>query len=292
MGYLWALLGIVCIGSYMLPVRFSTTKGFSFFYLMGFGFFPVVILRWSSVRLLWAHPMWLGAALFSGVLWGLGQIAANLALEEISLAKAVVYFNFNTLLNIFLGLIFFNEATGMKSTALLLAGAALLVAGAIWVTKIPALPSKEGNLKKGVILSLLAGLFWGVYFFPVTWVRHFDSQASPSIGQTDVLIGLVLGGLITALGVPLFAKIKKPAPLDLALGFGSAFLWAAGMSGMLMSIQLLGLSRAVPIVNSNALVYTAWSLFVFKEIHFSEWPKVLGSVLLVLGGGVLMALSN
>jgi drug/metabolite transporter (DMT)-like permease len=61
---------------------------------------------------------------------------------------------------------------------------------------------------------------------------------------------------------------------------------------MLMAIQLLGLSRAVPIINSNTLVYTAWSLFYFKELHFSQWPKVLGSALLALAGGVLMALSS
>jgi hypothetical protein len=40
------------------------------------------------------------------------------------------------------------------------------------------------------------------------------------------------------------------------------------------------------------LVYAGWSLFVFKEFHFSEWPKVLGSALLALAGGVLMALSG
>jgi hypothetical protein len=54
----------------------------------------------------------------------------------------------------------------------------------------------------------------------------------------------------------------------------------------------MGLSRAVPIINSSSLVYAAWSLFVFKELRFSEWPKVLGSALLALLGGVLMALSS
>jgi len=290
MGYLWALLGVVCIGCYMLPVRFSTTKGFSFFCFMGLGMLPIVVLRWNSIELLWAYPMWLGAALLSGLLWGIGQIAANLALEEISLAKAAVYFNSNTLLNILLGLVFFHEATSFNSTLLLLMGAVLLTAGAIWVTKIPALSSKEGNLKKGIFFSLLAGFFWGIYFFPITWMRHSDTQTS--IGQMDVLIGLALGGAIVAIAVSFFEKTKKTSPLDWALGFGSAVLWVVGMSGMLMAIQLLGLSRAVPMVNANTLVYTAWSLFYFKELPLTQWPKVLGSVLLALAGGILMALSN
>jgi glucose uptake protein GlcU len=234
--------------------------------------------------------MWLGAALLSGLLWGVGQIAANLALEEISLAKAAVYFNSNTLLNILLGLVFFHEATSLNSTLLLLMGAVLLTAGAIWVTKIPALSSKEGNLRKGIFFSLLAGFFWGIYFFPITWMRHSDTQTS--IGQMDVLIGLALGGAIVAIAVSFFEKTKKTSPLDWALGFGSAVLWVVGMSGMLMAIQLLGLSRAVPMVNANTLVYTAWSLFYFKELPLAQWPKVLGSVLLALAGGILMALSN
>ncbi len=290
MGCLWALLGVVCIGCYMLPVRFSATKGFSFFHLMGLGMLPVVVFRWGSLESLWAHPMWLGASLLSGMLWGLGQIAANVALEEISLAKAAVYFNSNTLLNILLGLVIFHEADSLSSTLLLLMGAVLLTAGAIWVTKIPASLSKEGNLKRGIFFSLTAGFFWGIYFFPITWMRHSDAQTS--IGQLDVLIGLALGGAIIGMGLPLFVKTQKAPPADWALGFGSAILWVTGMSGMLMAIQLLGLSRAVPMVNANTLVYTAWSLFYFKELPLAQWPKVLGSALLALGGGVLMALSN
>jgi glucose uptake protein GlcU len=290
MGYLWALVGFGCIGSYMLPLRFSTTKGFSFFHLMGWGLLIIVLLRWNSVALLWAHPQWFWAALLSGILWGVGQITANLALDEISLAKGVVYFNFNTLLNIVLGLVIFHEAASLQSLSILLFGALLLSAGALWVTKISAAPSKEGNLKKGVWLSLVTGFFWGIYFLPITLVRQNDAQAP--ISQLDVLIVLVLGGAITALLIPIFQKPKGATAKNFGLGLASAIFWVLGMSGMLMAIQMLGLSRAVPIVNASSLVYAAWSLFVFKELRFSEWPKVLGSALLALAGGILMALSN
>jgi glucose uptake protein GlcU len=106
------------------------------------------------------------------------------------------------------------------------------------------------------------------------------------------LIVLVLGGAITALLIPVFHQPKGATAKNFGLGLVSAVLWVLGMSGMLMSIQTLGLSRAVPIVNASSLVYAAWSLFVFKELRFSEWPKVLGSALLALAGGILMALSS
>jgi glucose uptake protein GlcU len=288
--YLWALLGFVGIGTYMVPVRFSTSKGFSFFHLMGWGLALVVVLRWSSVRSLWGHPLWFWAALLSGLLWGLGQISANLALEEMSLAKAVVYFNFNTLLNIGLGLAVFHEATGIRSYGFLLVGAGALTAGAIWVAQISAPFSKERNLKKGILLSLLTGFFWGIYFFPMTWARSTDPQGS--IGQLDVLIVMAMGGAVTAFSVPLFTKIKGFSWRDLGLASGSSLLWILGMAGMLIAIEQLGLSRAVPIVNANSLIYAGLSLLVFKELRFDEWPKVLGSGLLALAGVVLMALSN
>ncbi len=290
MGYVYALMGFFCIGNYMLPVRYATARGLSFFHFMGWGMLFIVLLRLDSVKALWAHPMWFWAAILSGVLWACGQSAANLALEEISLAKAVVYFNFNTLLNILLGILIFHEAAGWKSLSLLMLGALLLTTGALWVTRISAAPSKEGNLKKGILLSLSAGFFWGVYFFPTTWVEKMDPQ--PLITQLDVLTVMVLGGALPALSLRVFHRRKEVVIRNLALGSASAGLWVLGMSGMLLAIQELGLSRAVPIVNSSSLIYAAWSLFVFKELRFSEWPKVLGSALLAVAGGILMALSN
>src|SRR5579859_4809832 len=169
---------MACIGSYMVPVRFATARGLSFFHFMGWGLLFIVLFRLDSILALWAHPLWFGAAILSGVLWAGGQCMANLALEDISLAKASVYFNFNTMLNILLGIAVFREATGWKPLILLLLGATLLSIAALWVTKVSAAPAKEGNLKRGILYSLLAGLFWGVYFFPVTAVQHWDPQPS------------------------------------------------------------------------------------------------------------------
>ena len=290
MGYLWALLAFVFVGNYMMPVRFSSAKGFSFLHLTGWGMLIVVLLRIDSIKSVWEHPQWFWAALLSGALWACGQGLANLALEEISLAKAAVYFNFNTLINILLGLLAFHEAKGWRSLAFLFLGAGLLTAGALWVTTITAHPAKEGNLKKGVWLSLLAGAFWGVYFFPIVRLQRADPQ--PSLSQLDVLSVLVLGAGIVALSLPLVHKTKKINVRDLSFGMVATVFWVLGMAGLLKSIEMLGLSRAVPIVNSSALIAAAWSLFFFKEMPFSEWPKVLGSALVALAGGVLMALSN
>jgi len=78
------------------------------------------------------------------------------------------------------------------------------------------------------------------------------------------------------------------------LGWGvlTAFLWACGMICFLWAIQDIGISRAVPIVNSSTLLYAFWSLFVFKELPSHQWPKVLGSTLIVVAGAVLISFSG
>jgi glucose uptake protein GlcU len=289
-GYLYTLAAFFCIGSYMIPVRFATAKGLKFLPFMGLGMVVMDLLRYSSLEALWRHPLWFWGCFLSGILWAVGQTLANMALEEVSLAKASVLFNSNSFINIAFGLLVFHEASGLKAYLYLLAGGLLLFLGAWWVARISAAPSKEGSLRKGILLGLLAGLFWGLYFSPVTEVRRWDPQ--PSLSSLDVLSGLALGGTLPALLLFFFCGKKDWSYRNVMWGFATTVLWAVGMVCFLSANDLLGLSRAVPIVNSSGLVYTLWSLFVFKEFSFSAWPKVLGGTVLVILGVVLMAFSS
>lgn len=289
-GYLYAFGAFACIGSYMIPVRFATARGLAFMPLMGLGMVLVDLTRFHSLEALWAYPAWFWASILSGLLWAAGQTFANLALEEVSLAKASVLFNANSLINIGFGLVVFKEASGWKSYVLLLAGGALLFLGAWWVARLSAAPRKERNLRKGVLYGLLAGLFWGVYFAPIKAAQVWDPQSS--LTSSDALTGLILGGTGPALLLAFFGRRKDWTFRNMGLGAATAILWTAGTTFFLLAIGSLGLSRAVPIVNSSGLVYTCWSLFVFKEFPFSLWPKVLGGTVIVVAGVILMAFSK
>src|SRR5260221_802686 len=150
-GYLYALGAFACIGSYMMPVRCATAKGIAFLPFMGLGMVLIDLFRFNSLLALWDHPHWFWASIVSGLLWVCGQSLANLALEEVSLAKASVLFNFNSFINIAFGLILFKEASGLRSYLFLLAGGLVLFIGAWWVANLSASPAKEGNLKKGIL---------------------------------------------------------------------------------------------------------------------------------------------
>jgi glucose uptake protein GlcU len=289
-GYFFALGAFFCIGSYLVPVRFAQAKGLAFLPFMGLGVLAWDLLSLPSLRTLAAHPLWLGASLLSGVLWVCGQIFANLSLEEVSLAKASALFNFNSFINIAFGLLAFREASGLRAYLYLLAGGILLFLGAWRVSSVSAAPSKEGDLRKGVFWGLVTGLFWGLYFVPTKAVQVWGPRTG--LGSLDLFNGMALGGTLPLLALFFLRPRGRLSLRNVLAGAVSALLWILGTIGFLSAIGVLGLSRAVPIVNSNGLVYAAWSLWVFKEFDFSQWPKVLGGSLLVAAGVALMAFSR
>jgi glucose uptake protein GlcU len=290
MGYLYAFGAFLCIGSYLMPVRFATAKGLQFFPFMGLGMGVLELFRISSLEALWAHPLWFWGSVLAGLLWAAGQTLANVTLEAVSLAKASVLFNANTFINIAFGLFAFHEASGLKSYLFLLGGGILLFLGAWWVATISAASAQKENLKKGVLFGLLTAIFWGVYFAPTKAVQVWDPQAG--LSSLDVLTGMILGGTVPALVLFAFCPKKFWTFRNIAAGAGTTVLWASGTSFFLLANQALGLSRAIPIVNASGLVYAFWSLFVFKEFPLSAWPKVVSGTLIVVAGVILMALSS
>jgi glucose uptake protein GlcU len=289
-GYLYTLGAFLLIGSYLVPVRFASSKGLAFLPFMAVGLLGLdFIFMNGPLKELTAHPFCFGMAVLSGALWSMGQAMANLALEEISLAKASVLFNLNTFLNMAVGIFVFKEASGTSSMMFLTGGGILLFGGAWLVSKAQAGPSREENLEKGILYSLLAGVFWGVYFIPVKVLPVWNPQIH--LSSLDLLSGLALGGTFSGAVTAIFYQRSQWTLKNLGLGFATAGLWTAGTACFLLSINLLGLSRAVPIINTNSLMYAAWSFFVFKEIPFSQFPKVLGGTLLAIAGIILLSFS-
>jgi drug/metabolite transporter (DMT)-like permease len=271
----------------MVTVRFSSSKGMAFLPLLGLGLAVTLLALWGPLKELGAHLFWLEAVALSGFLWACGQIFAFLTLEEISLSKAAVFFNLNSLFNIALGVLLFKEASGGRALFFILLGGGVLFAGTWWVSRVQAAPSQKENLKKGILFSLLAAVFWGIYFLPIKAIQIWGGAGS--LPALSLVAGLSLGGIVPIFFVGLRGRKTQWCLSNLGWGLATAFLWAAGMCCFLSANRILGLSRAVPIVNSNALLYAGWSLFVFKELPFRQWPKVLAGTALVVAGVSLMA---
>ncbi len=287
MGYLYAFGAFLCIGSYLVPSRPAKSKGLAFLPILGagllLGLIPLAKYLWELSR----SPKWFEASLFAGILWCGGQAMANMALEEMSLAKAAAVFNVNTLLNIAGGILLFGEAKDSTHLPRLVCGGLLLFAGAVWVAWAQASPHRERNLKKGIAWSLGAAVCWGVYFMPLVSLQR--SAPDASMTPLHELTGLMLGGGLAALLVGFLGALRVEWRKDAGYGLSTAALWIFGTFCFMSSIGYLGLARTVPMVNANVLVYACWSLFVFKELPLSQLPRVLGGCLVLVAGIALIA---
>lgn len=124
------------------------------------------------------------------------------------------------------------------------------------------------GLKMDILLALLPALFWGsIVLFNVKLGGGPYSQT----------LGTTIGALIFSIGVYFFADIKM-SPLVFGVGFVSGLFWAVGQANQLKSIDLMGVSKTMPISTGLQLISTT----LFGVIVFHEWSTLKAVILGVL----------
>ncbi|MED3855484.1 RhaT/GlcU family sugar-proton symporter [Priestia megaterium] len=123
-----------------------------------------------------------------------------------------------------------------------------------------------------ILLALLPALFWGsIVLFNVKLGGGPYSQT----------LGTTIGALIFSI-VIYFVVHPVLSPLIFTVGIVSGLFWALGQSNQLKSIELMGVSKTMPISTGMQLVATS----LFGVIIFKEWSTtvsvVLGTFALIL----------
>ena len=76
-----------------------------------------------------------GLALIAGIIWGLGFLAVAIAIaQKADVARLAPIYNTNTLLAVLLGIIFLKEIPDASQIFRVVAGAVLIVTGAVLVS--------------------------------------------------------------------------------------------------------------------------------------------------------------
>ena len=76
-----------------------------------------------------------GIALIAGAFWGLGMIAVTIAIaNKADVSRLAPIYNLNTLITVLLGIFFLKEIPDASQMFRVIAGAVLIVAGAILVS--------------------------------------------------------------------------------------------------------------------------------------------------------------
>ncbi|WP_163258006.1 GRP family sugar transporter [Bacillus paranthracis] len=119
-----------------------------------------------------------------------------------------------------------------------------------------------------ILLAILPALFWGS-------IVLFNVKLGG--GPYSQILGTTLGALVFSIGVYIFMK-PVLSPMVIIIGIISGLFWAVGQANQLKSVDLIGVSKTMPISTGMQLV----SATLFGVIVFHEWSTTTSVVLGVL----------
>jgi len=256
---------------------------------------PALILGTSSVRAdLRRAPHLIIWALLAGCLWAVANTMTIFAIRDIGLSIAFPLWNSNSLLGILWGFIFFNELrqAGWRRWTGVLGGALVMCAGATLLAIASSTQAPAAHSMRGVWAALGAGVLWGTMYIP--YRKAYLSGMNPlsfvtffTFGELGMMAALAIGYLGLA---PLWHELVRAREVLFWLMLGG-FIWVIGDVFQQYAAKYVGISRGIPLSNSNQLWGLLWGIFVFGELRgsgTSTYMQVIGgSLLMMLGVGAI-----
>jgi drug/metabolite transporter (DMT)-like permease len=227
--------------------------------------------------------------ILAGMLWAVANTLTVFAIRDVGLSIAFPLWNLNCLVGLFWGWLLFNELRGSsgRQRAKVIIGASAIVMGACltaYATTRGA-NSSHHRMVTGILAALGAAVLWGTMYVP--YRKAYLSGMNPLSFVTIFTFGEF--GTTVALGVShhglggLLIELDRARPMMFWLFLGG-FCWVLGDLFQHYAAKYIGISRGIPLSNTNQLWGLAWGALVFGEL------KTLGSSgqLLVLAGSATM----
>jgi glucose uptake protein GlcU len=260
---------------------------------------PALILGTSSVRAdVRRAPHLLVWAVLAGCLWAVANTMTIFAIRDVGLSIAFPLWNSNSLLGILWGFLFFNELrqAGWRRWAGVLGGGLVLCAGGALLAIASSTAGPAAHPMRGVWAALGAGILWGTMYIP--YRKAYLTGMNPLSFVTFFTFGEV--GMMSALAVSytglgsLWRQLTDARDILFWLMLGG-FIWVIGDLFQQYAAKYVGISRGIPLANSNQLWGLLWGVLVFGELHgrsASTYAQVIGgSLLMLLGVGAIAASS-
>ncbi|HVH72482.1 MAG TPA: GRP family sugar transporter [Candidatus Dormibacteraeota bacterium] len=273
--------------------------------IMVFGVFlarwslPALILGTSSVRAdVRRAPHLIIWAVLAGCLWAVANTLTIFAIRDIGLSIAFPLWNSNSLLGIFWGFFFFNELrqAGWRRWTGVLGGALVMCVGATLLAIASSTEGPAGHSFRGVWAALGAGVLWGTMYIPyrkayLTGMNPLSFVTFFTFGELGMMSALAIG--YTGLA-PLWQELTSARGVIFWLMLGG-FIWVIGDLFQQYAAKYVGISRGIPLSNSNQLWGLLWGIFVFGELRgraSSTYAQVVGGSLLMMVGVGAVAFSS
>ncbi len=256
---------------------------------------PALILGTASIRAdVRRAPHLVIWALLAGCLWAVANTLTIYAIRDIGLSIAFPLWNSNSLLGILWGFLFFNELrqAGWRRRAGVLGGALVMCVGATLLAVASSGQGPAAHSLRGVWAALGAGILWGTMYIPyrkayLTGMNPLSFVTFFSFGELGMMSVLSIGSLGLA---PLWQELQSARSVIFWLMLGG-FVWVIGDIFQQYAAKYVGISRGIPLSNSNQLWGLLWGILVFGELHgrgSSIYLEVIGgSLLMMLGVGAI-----
>jgi drug/metabolite transporter (DMT)-like permease len=238
-------------------------------------------------------------AVLAGCLWAVANTLTIFAVRDVGLSIAFPLWNSNSLLGIFWGIVLFSELRGAdwRRWAGVLGGALLMFGGATALAVASAAQAPHANALRGVIAALFAGVLWGTMYIP--YRKAYLTGMSPLSFITFFTVGEL--GMMAAIAIafsggiaPLWNELAAARHVLFWLLLGG-FVWVIGDLFQQYAVKYAGITRGIPLSNTNQLWGLLWGALVFSELRGSSRPVLAqivgGSIVMAIGAGVI-ALSS
>jgi glucose uptake protein GlcU len=256
---------------------------------------PALILGTASIRAdIRRTPHLIIWALLAGCMWAVANTMTIFAIRDIGLSIAFPLWNSNSLLGILWGFVFFGELrqAGWRRWAGVLGGAVIMCIGAALLAIASSTQAPAAHSMRGVWAALGAGVLWGTMYVP--YRKAYLSGMNPlsfvtffTFGELGMMTALAVGYLGLAL---LWQELTRARDVLFWLMSGG-FIWVIGDIFQQYAAKYSGISRGIPLSNTNQLWGLLWGVLVFGELRGSgaaTYMQVVGgSLLMMLGVGAI-----
>src|SRR6202162_2483751 len=260
---------------------------------------PALILGTSSIRAdLRRTPHLIVWTILAGCLWAVANTMTIFAIRDIGLSIAFPLWNSNSLLGILWGVIFFKELrdAGWRSWTGVVGGALVMCVGATLLAVASSTQAPAAHSLRGVWAALGAGILWGTMYIP--YRKAYLSGMNPlsfvtffTFGELGMMAALAIGYL----GVtPLWQQLIRAKDVLFWLMLGG-FIWVIGDVFQQYAAKYVGISRGIPLSNTNQVWGLLWGILVFHELRgagHTVLAQVAGGSILMALGAVAIALSS
>jgi glucose uptake protein GlcU len=226
----------------------------------------------------------------AGCLWAVGNTLTIFAVRDIGLSLAFPLWNSNSLIGILWGTLLFKElhGSGWIRKAGVVGGAVVIFIGAILISAASTAETAHGNALHGIAAAVGAGLMFGSMYIP--YRKAYITGMNPLTFLTFFTFGEMTMMTVVALvftgGVAPFWHDLTANRAILLWPMLGGFMWVVGDLFQNYATKYVGISRGIPLSNTNQLWGLLLGLLVFRELR-GLTANIYAEV---IGGSLMMAL--